>query len=183
MKVNKIKLDESIFNDYDFNFEDEDDTLDMFQSDDFDDDFDGVDYERVAKMSEVPQGPKPGATTGVADTLIALINDEWEAVQGYNNFVEMIRAGGAADESVIKVIQDIAAEENKHVGQLQELLKKYSPNAAQIKVGEAEAKQQMSPRTSMIAGLQFWDTPKSQGNTQACAEDEVCTLVDADDEF
>lgn len=172
MKFTKLKLDESLFDD---DFEMEIENTPVTNSPMFDDDF--------AMDEDFMEGPDEGIETGIADSIMRLINDEWEAVQGYNNFVEMIRAGGAADESVINVIQDIAAEENKHVGQLQELLKKYSPNAAQIKVGEAEAKQQMAPRTSMIAGLQFWDTPKQQDNAQVCTEDEVCTLVDADDEF
>ena len=172
MKFTKLKLDESLFDD---DFEMEIENTPVTNAPMFDDDF--------AMDEDFMEGPEEGIETGIADSIMRLINDEWEAVQGYNNFVEMIRAGGAADESVIKVIQDIAAEENKHVGQLQELLKKYSPNAAQIKVGEAEAKQQMAPRTSMISGLQFWDTPKSQDNAPVCTEDEVCTLVDADDEF
>lgn len=172
MKFTKLKLDESLFDD---DFEMEIENTPVTNALTFDDDF--------AMDEDFMEGPEEGIDTGIADTIMNLINDEWEAVQGYNNFVELLRNGGAVDEGVIKVIQDIAAEENKHVGQLQELLKKYSPNANQIKVGEQEAQSQMAPRTSMIAGLQFWDTPKSQDNTQVCAEDEVCTLVDADDEF
>ena len=197
MKVKKINLDESIFNDYDFNFEEDDDTLDMFQADDFDDDFSGVDYEKLAKMSEVPQGPKPGATTGVADTLIHLINDEWEAIRGYNDFIEMVKANMAVDNNsafaqMLPVINDIVNEENKHVGQLQEVLKLISPNASSIEDGARESHQQFrfvegKMPVQMMEQVR-WDrnyTPTAQQteNTTPNAIDEYCSLSDVDDDM
>ena len=199
MKVNKINLDESIFNDYDFKFEDEDTSIDMFQmDDDFDDDFSGVDYEKIAQMSEVPPGPKPGATTGVADTLIHLINDEWEAIRGYNDFIEMVKANMAVDNNsafaqMLPVINDIVNEENKHVGQLQEVLKLISPNANSIDDGAKESHQQFKfvggkMPVQMMEQVR-WErnyTPTAQTqteNTTPNAIDEYCSLSDVDDDM
>jgi hypothetical protein len=174
MKFNKVKLDESLFDDeLDFDIEPAPFLQDVDAADD-DFSFD----------EDIMEGPEEGAPSGIADNIMRLINDEWEAVQGYNNFVELLRSTGEFDEEVIAVIQDIAAEENKHVGQLQELLKKYSPNAANIKVGEAEAKAQMMPKSSMISGIQFWNVPTNNNPTAApVSEEECCTLIDVDDEW
>lgn len=173
MKFNKVKLDESMFDDeLDFNIEPAPFLQDVDMTDD-DFSFD----------EDIMEGPEEGAPSGIADNIMRLINDEWEAVQGYNNFVELLRSTGEFDDEVIAVIQDIAAEENKHVGQLQELLKKYSPNAANIKVGEAEAREQMMPKSSMISGIQFWDVKPTNDAASPIAEEECCTLSDVDDEW
>ena len=151
-----MTLDESLFDD----------------SMDFDADIDSDLYEM----------PETDIDSGMADTLMSLINDEWEAIKGYNNFAAVCRGTGMKDDDpILIVIKDIVAEENKHVGQLQEILKSYSPNAQQIAVGEKEAKTQLS---SMISGIKFWDD--SEDRTPAAApvsEDECCTIVDVDDEF
>ena len=46
-------------------------------------------------------------------------------------------------ESEVNVLRDIVAEENIHVGQLQKLMEKFSPNAKNIAVGEEEAATQL----------------------------------------
>ena len=175
MKFIKLKLDESLFeDDFDMGVDlDGQSDLTTYEEDD--------DFSFDSDMMDVPD---EGISTGISDNIMRLINDEWEAVQGYNNFVELLRSTGEADEEVLNVIKDIAAEENKHVGQLQELLKKYSPNAANIKVGEAEAKSQLMPKSSMISGIQFWDVPNTSDSAVApISEDECCTLSDVDDEW
>lgn len=162
MKFTKFKLDESLFDD-DMSYDEMDIDTDV-DTDDFD-----------------MQPPSPGINMGIADTIINLINDEWEAVQGYNNFLELLN-NSQYDESTKRVIKDIVAEENKHVGQLQELLKRISPNTSQIAVGEKEAKHQLS---SMVSGIQFWSDTNSISNpsAEANAIDDFTTLSDVDDEF
>lgn len=167
MKFTKFKLDESLFDD-DFSDFDVDTDADM----DIDADVD--------MDSEIMQPPAMGLGTGLADNIIRLINDEWEAIQGYNDFIEVLRVS-KSDESTINVIKDIVAEENKHVGQLQELLKRISPNANQIAVGEKEARNQLS---SMVSGIQFWnDAPTNTVNDAVVESDAYTTLSDVDDEF
>lgn len=139
MKVNKLKLDEALFDD-DMSIE-ADDTMSNFDWGEFDDDFSMED-------TDIPTGPKTGVQSGVADTLMALINDEWEAIRGYNNFVEQLKVTFDATQDpsysqMFAVIDDIRNEENKHVGQLQELLKLISPNANSIEQGAVEGKSQM----------------------------------------
>lgn len=167
MKFTKFKLDESLFDD---DFSDFDTDIDADMDIDADVDMD----------SEIMQPPAMGLGTGLADNIIRLINDEWEAVQGYNDFIEVLRVS-KSDESTINVIKDIVAEENKHVGQLQELLKRISPNANQIAIGEKEARNQLS---SMVSGIQFWnDAPTNTVNDAVVESDAYTTLSDVDDEF
>ena len=91
---------------------------------------------------EVDPTPEPGPDMGVANLLINLINDEWEAIQGYNDFIATISAEGGY-EDMLGAIQDIVSEENVHVGQLQKLLQQISPDALKIAQGEQEAQEQL----------------------------------------
>ena len=88
------------------------------------------------------QGPQVGPDTGIAALLIDAINDEWSTIDKYNSIITMLSEEGKFD--MIPVIQDITAEENTHVGQLQELLQSISPNVENIVDGETEAKEQMN---------------------------------------
>ena len=56
--------------------------------------------------------PDPGVDIGISNLIINAINDEWEAISTYNDMLSNV------DASMIPVLQDIIAEENKHVGQL-----------------------------------------------------------------
>ena len=177
----KLNLDEALF----------DDELDSFltkdvpvNDSDFDDDF--SEYIDEHSVEDVLPGPAEGADTGVAGELIALINDEWEAIQGYNNTIASLRASSEENpfyEEAIKVLEEISAEENVHVGQLQELLKHVSPNAAEIQKGTQEAKSQLG----LVGGrlmVQSWeDTSKNNTAKNANDVDETCTLCDIDDEM
>lgn len=167
-------LDESLFDD-DFDFSDKS------ISDIFDDDFSDP------EDSPVLEGPAEGTDTGVAGELIALINDEWEAIQGYNNAIATLR--GVADQNpfyadAIKVLEDISAEENTHVGQLQEVLRRISPNAAEIDSGKKEAKNQLG-LVGGILPVQSWDETRSEHTAEHSynATDDICTLCDVDDEM
>lgn len=176
----KLNLDEALF----------DDELDSFLTKDtsvrdldFDDDF--SEYIDEHSAEDVLPGPAAGTDTGVAGELIALINDEWEAIEGYNNAIATLRA--TADQNpfyldAIKVLEEISAEENVHVGQLQEVLKHISPNAAEIHKGTKEAKSQLG----LVGGklmVQSWDTPAKEHTAASCDDEEICTLTDIDDEM
>ena len=200
-----LKLDEALFDD-DINFTAAEPKIKIFDEGDFDsykiDDLDDniFIYEPLAGAKvptdhngeAVPEGPKPGIESGIADTLINLINDEWEAIQGYNNFRDMIlsmqTAGDADYSEMIKVIDEISNEENLHVGQLQELLKKVSPNTTSIAKGEEEAEEQLqSSENEWVNGklkVEFHE-PRIVNNNQPeyNAIEESCSLNDADDEW
>lgn len=180
MKFN-LTLDESLF----------DDELDSFLTNDvdvvdleFDDDF--SEYSDDHSVENVPSGPAEGADTGISQELIALINDEWEAIQGYTNAVANLRANISANpfyENAIKVLEEISAEENAHVGQLQEILKQISPNANEIEKGKKEAKSQLG-LVGGVLPVQSWDEIKQTETTPVgVLEDEACTLCDVDDEM
>ena len=182
MKFN-LMLDESLFDDdVDSLIQDKD--FDLKDSE-FDDDF--VDYEDDHSLENVLPGPAEGCATGAASELIALINDEWEAIQGYNNAIAALRTCIAENpfyEDAIKVLEEISAEENVHVGQLQEVLKHISPNAEAINKGTAEAKSQLG-LVGGVLPVESWQTPtnKQTAGAPAVAEDEICTLCNIDDDM
>ena len=204
----KFKLDESLFDD-DINLTFDEPSIKIFDEGHFDDyKIDDLDdnvfiYEPLANADAltdhngeaVPEGPKPGIESGIADSLIKLINDEWEAIQGYNNFRDMIlsmQQNGDGDYSeMIKVIDEVSNEENLHVGQLQELLKRVSPNTESISRGEEEAEEQLEPSgNEWVNGqlkVQFHE-PKITASTNDETSgynkiDSSCSLCDADDEW
>lgn len=83
--------------------------------------------------------PNPGNDTGVSNLIIHAINGEWDTIAEYNSLISNL--GNNPD--MIPVIQDIVAEENKHIGQLQQILLQISPNVSNIDSGEEEAVGQM----------------------------------------
>jgi hypothetical protein len=176
----KLNLDESLF----------DDELDSFLTKDtisqdsgYDDDF--SDYEDSHSVENVLPGPAEGSDTGVASVVINLINDEWEAIQGYNDAIATLRAEASNNpfyEDAIKVLEEISAEENVHVGQLQEILKHVSPNAAEIQKGTKEAKSQLGLVNGLLP-VQSWEDTKTTQTANNMFEEEMCTLSDIDDEM
>ena len=52
-------------------------------------DFDVTEYDDM--FSDELDKPQPGANSGVAQIIIDLINDEWEAITGYNTAIEHLR--------------------------------------------------------------------------------------------
>ena len=176
-----LNLDESLFDDDLGSFITKD--VPVVETD-FDDDF--AEYMDEHSTEDVLSGPAEGTDTGVAQELIALINDEWEAIQGYNNAIATLRTTAFENpfyENAIKVLEEISAEENVHVGQLQEVLKHISPNAAEIQKGTKEAKSQLG----LVGGklpVQSWDSVNAEKiNNQTDTIDEVCTIADIDDEM
>ena len=173
-----LNLDEALFDDELDSFLTKDKTSDMNEFDD--------DFSEYHDVDDVLPGPAQGADTGVAGELIALINDEWEAIQGYTNTIATLREVISENPfyaDAIKVLEEISAEENAHVGQLQEVLRRISPNAAEIESGTKEAKSQLG----FVGGrlqVQSWDDVNSKNDKFANnATDETCTLVDVDDEM
>lgn len=94
------------------------------------------------KVADVEETPAPGPDTGVAAMLIKAINGEWDTIDEYNSIITMLAETGRGD--MVPVIQDITAEENVHIGQLQTLLQTISPNVAKVAEGEAEAAEQLA---------------------------------------
>lgn len=202
----KLKLDESLFDD-DMSFTFAEPSIQVFDEGHFDeykdDEYDDTpfQYEPLVRAEAptdhngeaIPEGPKPGVESGIADSLIKLINDEWEAIQGYNTFRDMIlsmQQNNDGDYSdMIKVIDEISNEENLHVGQLQELLKGVSPNTESIRKGEEEAQEQLqSSGHEWVNGqlkVEFHQpaTINHSQNDQPNAIDENCNLEDTDDEW
>lgn len=78
----------------------------------------------------------------VATMLIDAINGEWETIDLYNNII--VNLDNTRDADIIAVIQDIADEENIHVGQLQRALAMVSPQTDKIADGEQEAEEQLT---------------------------------------
>ena len=79
---------------------------------------------------------------GAATIINSLIQDESQAIQGYNDAVATFSTMGM-DDNIINIFKDIANEENIHVGQLQKALEAVSPNADSIKAGEKEGAEQL----------------------------------------
>lgn len=200
MKFKKLSLDESLLDDFDgstiFNT---DEKIDWAPAEDifgkgtdntipsaigYDDDFSAPDYmPDMENHLDAPEGPKDGSDTGVADMLISAINDEWSTIQRYNSMIATLRtemSGNPAYEQFIAVIEEINNEENKHVGQLQEVLKQISPNARSIQDGEEEGAAQLNFANGKLQ-VQTWDSPTN--NTTPNSIDSTCTIGDVDDEM
>lgn len=75
-------------------------------------------------------GPQEGPEAGMATLINTAIQDEFSTIQLYNDIAVTARAEGFED--IANVIDAINTDENTHVGQLQDLLKTISPNAAAI---------------------------------------------------
>ena len=169
MKFQKLSLDESLF----------DDAPEMSLM--YDDEFVGTDLPQ-----EMFEGPRSGSDAGVTEIILDAIHDELEAISTYNSIIETLKFESASNtdyESFIHIIQDISAEENKHVGQLQEILGRLSPNAKMIDVGRKEGEQQFNLTNGRLQ-VQSWE-PKSV-TTNSCTSNEcndTCTLIDIDDDM
>lgn len=200
MKFKKLSLDESLLDDFDGSaiFDDEE-KIDWAPAEDifgkgtddmipavtgYDDDFSAPEYmPDMGDHLDAPEGPKEGSDTGVADMIISAIHDEWTAIQRYNSIIATLRAEAANNaeyEGFITVFEEVNNEENKHVGQLQEMLKRISPNANSIAEGEDEGAAQLNFANEKLQ-VQTWDTPAN--NSTPNSIDSTCTIGDVDDEM
>ena len=176
MVIKKLNLDESLFND---NWTPTIDDVVAPIDDTYDDEF--VDYEGTPSAeTAVTSLPKTVEENGVASIIIDMVKDELDTIDNYNSCVATMRELGGYDEFVV-VLADIIAEENRHVGQLQSILKQISPNAAEIDRGEAEANHQFN----MVDGklqVQAWSTEGS-ANKLPNEINDACTIGDVDDDM
>lgn len=79
----------------------------------------------------------------IANMINKLIIDEFEAIDGYNSAISTI-ISEMPDSPIIDVLNDIIAEENVHVGQLQRALLLVSTHAQDIAKGTEEGKEQIA---------------------------------------
>ena len=79
---------------------------------------------------------------GISMIINNLIKDEYEAIDAYNSAITTFKDIGKSDEA-ISVLNDIVAEENIHVGQLQRLMELFDPNADKVSDGVEEASEQI----------------------------------------
>ena len=97
-----------------------------------------------------------GAAVGMAAVVSDLIKDEYEAIDAYNSAIATAEAEGFGD--AVKVLTEIQAEENLHVGQLQEVMKMFDPNADKVEEGQQEGAEQLnnsadSPNNNIEEGV------------------------------
>ena len=92
----------------------------------------------ITDAQPIETGPSVGMATVISD----LIKDEYEAIDGYNSAIATAQAEGFED--AVRVLTEIQAEENIHVGQLQEVMKLFDPNADKVEDGQAEGEEQLS---------------------------------------
>ena len=89
----------------------------------------------------IPQLDNTDVTT-FTNIISALIKDEWEAIDGYNNAILSLSAINRED--AIPVLKDIISEEYVHIGQLEKLLQSMIPVSNEIESGAKEAETQIS---------------------------------------
>ena len=80
-------------------------------------------------------GPETPEDRGLTEVILSLINDENDTIKSYNSFIANLENYS----EFIPVINDIINEEMNHVGMLQTLLQRVSPNTENIESGRAEA--------------------------------------------
>lgn len=80
------------------------------------------------------QTPETPEENGVARLILHAINGETDTIAEYNDLI-----ANTDNEDIIRIIQDITAEENNHIGMLQKALELISPNASNIDGGMKEA--------------------------------------------
>ena len=101
------------------------------------------------ELEAIPDTPATPDEFGAAGLINALIQDEWQAIQGYNDAIATLSTTDI-DTDIINVFKDIANEENIHIGQLQKALEMVSPNVSSIGEGEQEGAEQLEePDTDM----------------------------------
>ena len=99
------------------------------------------------KKEFVPDDDITPAPEGEAAAMVGLLNnlvvDELNAVNSYNGAVETIRTMPSdmpGANAAISVLSDISDEENSHIGEIQELLKQFTPQANAVEDGKNEAR-------------------------------------------
>lgn len=176
MKFKRLNLDESLF---------DDDVDNMFgaislEDDSIDDDFGLEDLHNPV----APEGPKMGSDTGVADLIMTAINGEYDTIKEYNSIIATLNYEGKPEYiKMIPILEEINNEEQRHIGQLQELLKIISPSAQSVEEGKVEAQGQLKFVDGKLP-VQTMDYASPKMNNNAPNQvDTICTLSDIDDDM
>lgn len=105
--------------------------------------------------------------TGILNTLRSLIQDEYEAIDGYNNAVQMLLELDKYDP-VGEVLRHIMLEEYSHIGELQKCLAELDPEAFQnLDLGEEDAAEMLDlepeeeDASDLVSGDDTEDTNES----------------------
>ena len=118
-----------------------------------------VEMEPVTVNEVEPETPTPGVENGLASIIMALIKDEYDAIEGYNNAIANAKEYGYED--LVTVFSSLANEEMVHVGELQKALEIVSPNVAKIKEGEVEAEEHIEDDDVNDDGTLDWSMTES----------------------
>lgn len=95
--------------------------------------------------------PEKELEYGLTTMINNLIKDELEAVDGYNSAIVTLEAENKGEFT--DVIRDIISEENKHIGQLQSILKELNPSTtANIDEGQQEGQEQIDQAVGVTEG-------------------------------
>ncbi len=149
----KTPTNEALFDDEDFTFEPAGTEIGLEVSD-VDDEYGDFDIDKFGNHDEGHEdtlsAPETGPASGISSVINALIIDEWEAIENYNSAIISARDCGYDD--IVEVLTGIQNEENKHVGELQECLKKLTPSAEKITDGAEEAVKEMEDDGIEVSG-------------------------------
>lgn len=109
-------------------------------------------FELIEPEADEARIPAPVASddSNLANTINRLIQDEWEAIEGYNKAIEEAKVEGK--EEIIAILNEISNDEHKHVGSLEYALSLIAPQAESIKAGEEEAKEVETPQEENLNG-------------------------------
>lgn len=118
-----------------------------------------------------------GAKFGIASIINSLIVSEYAAIEEYNSAIATAQSEGF--DNIVKVLTDIQAEENVHVGQLQELMKLVDPNAVKVEEGKSEGAEQLSDTFNDDDDVfDFFTSDDVEiGNEDDIDDDEVETFI------
>mgnify|MGYP004529762079 CR=1 FL=1 len=84
----------------------------------------------IEPIENIEKGPTTEYDTEISTLLIGLINSKWNFVSELNN--DLISLKDKNNAQVSNTIENIRNDEIKHIGELQNVLKLYSPNVANI---------------------------------------------------
>lgn len=88
--------------------------------------------------SAAVKNSEEGLLTGISTTISALIQDEWEAIDGYKNAIAMLETLNETDPLIV-ILNEVLADEYNHVGALEKALTLVTPEASKIEDGKIEA--------------------------------------------
>lgn len=137
-----------------------------------------------AQPVEGEESPATPMDSGIAMMINSLIQDEWQAIDGYTSAIRTLQEQNAHPE-MIATLEDIMKEENTHVGQLQLLMGIIAPTTDAIDKGEEEASHQVEDSQPVeqvmpVVTTPEFKTPEAPTAAQNLADiaSEVVTVAD-----